>query len=149
MKKFFFSLDTVLKYKEQILENLRSEHARILMDVRECEQRIEQLEEDRYSWGKELDASRRKGVTINEIRTYENYIEALRLKIGREKIRLAELRQKEEEKKNEVVEAKKETSTIEKLKERKFEEYKKQGQKEEEIFIEEFVSTKNALEKLR
>ena len=30
MKKFFFSLDTVLNYKEQALDGLKAEHARIL-----------------------------------------------------------------------------------------------------------------------
>jgi len=36
MKKFFFSLDTVLRYKEQILDNLKGEHARILQKIRMC-----------------------------------------------------------------------------------------------------------------
>lgn len=46
------------------------------------------------------------------------------------------------------MEAKKETASIEKLRERKLMEYDKQVQKEEERFIEEFVVTKNALAKI-
>lgn len=148
MKKFYFSLDTVLSYKERVLENLKGEHARILLKVRECEDEIERLEQERYACGKELDAGRMRGMTINEIRTYENYLEALRIKILRKQDELLRLREAEEKKKEEVVEAKKETSSIEKLKEKKLAEYNKQVQKEEEQFIEEFVSTRDAMEKL-
>ena len=55
---------------------------------------------------------------------------------------------KEEAKRNEVVEAKKETSSIDKLKEKKRQEYDKVVQKEEEQFIEEFVATQSAMAKL-
>lgn len=148
MKKFFFSLDTVLSYKEQILENLRSEHARILGKIRACEKDIDELETERTVCARELAESRLRGITISKIRTYENYLEALRLRIKRKREVLAELHRQEERKREEVVEAKKETSSIEKLKERKLEEYNKQVMKEEEQFIEEFVSTKNAMAKL-
>ena len=50
-------------------------------------------------------------------------------------------------KRQEVVEAKKETSSIDKLKERRKEEYKKEALKEEEHFIEEFVTTQRAMAK--
>lgn len=148
MKKFFFPLDTVLHYKEQILENLRGEHARILIKVRQCEDEIEDLERRRLLCIRELSENRTRGMAIHDIRTYENYLEALRLKILAKQRELAKLQEEEEKKREEVVEAKKETSTIEKLKERKREEYDKEAQKQEEQFIEEFVSTKRAMKKL-
>ena len=43
---------------------------------------------------------------------------------------------------------KKETSSIDKLKEKKFKEYEKAVQKEEEQFIEEFVATKRAMARI-
>jgi len=43
------------------------------------------------------------------------------------------------------VEARKETATIEKLKEHKLEDYRKAVQKSEETMIEEFVSTTRAM----
>ena len=46
------------------------------------------------------------------------------------------------------MEAKKETSSIDKLKEKKRQEYDKVVQKEEEQFIEEFVATQSAMAKL-
>lgn len=148
MKKFFFSLDTVLSYKEQILENLKGEHARALLKVRECEEEIDRLFKERFSCGKRLDQIRQEGTMIRDISTYENYMEALRIRIENKTKELVVLQNQEEEKKQQVIEAKKETSSIDKLKERKIEEYNKQLQKQEELFIEEFVSTKNAMAKL-
>lgn len=148
MKKFFFSLDTVLRYKEQILDNLKGEHARILQKIRMCEQEIEALEQERMDCAREFGRKRERGMAINDIRTYENYLESLRLKIIQKKNLLERLQEEEEKKREQVVEAKKETASIEKLRERKLMEYDKQVQKEEERFIEEFVVTKNALAKI-
>lgn len=54
----------------------------------------------------------------------------------------------EEKKRAKVVEAKKESSSLDKLKEKQFEEYNKQVQKENEQMIEEFVSTQSAFARL-
>ncbi|MCI9075680.1 MAG: flagellar export protein FliJ [Dorea sp.] len=148
MKKFYFALDTVLRYKEQVLDGLKAEHARILAKVRECERAIEELERRHQECTEELRQNKMDGVTIREIHTYENYLESLGLQILQKKEHLKQLRVKEEAKRNEVVEAKKETSSIDKLKEKKLDAYNKEVQKEEEQFIEEFVATKSAMAKL-
>lgn len=148
MKKFFFSLDTVLSYKQQVLDSLKAEHARILMKVRECEDAIEKLESEHRQCVLEFRECRMNGMKISDIHTYENYLEALGIKIRKKYEELARLKEKEEAKRNEVVEAKKETSSIDKLKEKKFKEYEKAVQKEEEQFIEEFVATKRAMARI-
>ena len=148
MKKFFFSLDTVLSYKQQVLDSLKAEHARILMKVRECEDAIEKLEAEHRRCVLEFRECRLNGMKISDIHTYENYLDSLGVKIRKKYEELAKLREKEEAKRSEVVEAKKETSSIDKLKEKKFKEYEKAVQKEEEQFIEEFVATKRAMARI-
>ena len=64
--------------------------------------------------------------------------------IQRETDKLAERRRKEEKKRQEVVDAKIDTSSIEKLKEHKLEDYNKAVQKAEEVLIDEFVSSARA-----
>jgi flagellar FliJ protein len=64
--------------------------------------------------------------------------------IQRETDRLEELRCQEERKRAEVVEAKKETASLEKLREKKLDLYNKEAAKAEERFLEEFVSTTRA-----
>ncbi len=148
MKKFFFSLNTVLDYKEQILENLRGEHARAILKVRVCEDEIEALEEEHLTRSSELEERRFQGMTIQKIKTHENYLELLGIKIKRKYEELELLKIEEQKKREEVIEAKKETQMIGKLKEKKRKEYDAKAQKEEELFIEEFVSTKKAMAKI-
>ncbi len=54
------------------------------------------------------------------------------------------IRKEEERKKEEILEAKKESLSIEKLKEITMEEYRKEASRENEMFIEEFVSNSRA-----
>ena len=54
--------------------------------------------------------------------------------------KIAQIRKLEEKKRQEVVESRKEAAAIEKLKEKKIEQYNKDVKKKEEQFIEEFVS---------
>ena len=110
MKKFFFPLDTVLRYKEQVLDSLKGEHARILAKIRECENAIDELEHEYSQCAAEFQQNKMNGMKINEMHTYENYFDSLRLKIRRKQEQLARLREQEEIKRKEVVEAKKETS---------------------------------------
>ncbi len=60
--------------------------------------------------------------------------------IDTEKERLKALRKQEDEKKQEVISAKVDTSKFEKLKEKKIIEYQKVAMKADEMFVEEFVS---------
>ena len=148
MKKFFFPLDTVLRYKEQVLDSLKGEHARILVKIRECENAIDELEHEYSLRAAEFQQNKMNGMKINEMHTYENYFDSLRLKIRRKQEQLARLREQEEIKRKEVVEAKKETSSIDKLKERKRFEYDKEVLKQDERLIEEFVTTRDAMARL-
>ena len=145
MKKFRFSLETVLDYKQQALDSLRAEHGAILARVRAQEQVIEDLEaEHRQADGK---FTRRKleGINIVDAMSYEAYLRSLERKLREEYYKLEKLRRMEEQKRTQVVEARKETATIEKLREHKLEDYRKAEQKDEEQRIEEFVSTTRAM----
>ena len=75
-------------------------------------------------------------------------IKQLRKFSGMTQEQLARLREQEEIKRKEVVEAKKETSSIDKLKERKRFEYDKEVLKQDERLIEEFVTTRDAMARL-
>lgn len=141
MKKFKFSLDTVLTYKQQVLDALRGEHAAILAQVREQEAVLEAVWERYRSCNEEYRERKQTGLTIVEATLYQNGLRALELEIQRETDKLEALRRKEEKKRGEVVEAKKDTASLEKLREKKLELYHKAVQKDEETILEEFVTT--------
>lgn len=148
MKKFFFSLNTVLNYKEQVLESLRGEHVAALLKVRACEREIEALENQHKDCMEEFECQKRTGIAISKMKTYEGYLESLGVRILRKQEHLADLKENEIKKRTRMIEAKKEFTSIQKLKEKKQEEYRKQEQKENETLIEEFVSSRTAVSKL-
>lgn len=145
MKKFRFSLETVLDYKQQALDSLRAEHAAILAQVRAQEEVIADLEEEHRQADMDFTQRKLEGINIVDAMSYETYLRSLEQKLREENRKLERLRHMEEQKRTQVVEARKETATIEKLREHKLEDYRKAEQKDEEQRIEEFVSTTRAM----
>ena len=144
MKKFKFSLDSVLSYKQQVLESLQGEHAAILAQVREQEAVLERAWQDYRDCDGEYRQKKEQGITITDAMVYQNGLRVLERDIQRETDRLEELRRKEEKKRREVVDAKIDTSSIEKLREKKLDLYNKEVAKGEEVLIDEFVSSARA-----
>lgn len=145
MKKFHFSLETVLDYKQQILASLQAEHGAILAQVREQEQLIEELEAEYQQMDGEFAQRKLEGIAILDAMKYEQYLRAMERQIQLALEDLAQLQKKEEAKRAEVVTAKQDTSSIEKLREKKLDHYKKAMQKNEEAMIDELVSTKRVM----
>ena len=96
MKKFCYSLESVYRFKQNVLDKKKEELAK-----------------------KEQDVQKQKNLLEDE---------------------LTRLMVIAEEKKKEVIKAHMDTNTFEKLKEKRLEEYRVQGRKAEESFIEEFVT---------
>lgn len=145
MKKFHFSLETVLDYKQQALDALRAEHGAILAQVRAQEAVIAGLEEQYSQLDQTFTQRKLEGITVLEAMQYEQYLRAMEQKLRTENRKLELLHRQEEEQRTKVVEARQETASIEKLKEKKLDGYRKAVQKDEELMIDEFVSTTRAM----
>ena len=125
MKKFKFALDTVLSYKQQVLGVLQGEHAEAVARVRAQEELLEKLWREYRDCNEDYRDRAMEGMPVTEALMYQSALRAA-----------------EQEKRREaMVEAKKETSSIEKLREKKLDAYHKAEAKSEELFIEEFVSS--------
>jgi len=145
VKKFKFSLETVLSYKQQILESLQTEHAAIIAEVHNQEELLENLKNSYYAYSEEYRNRSAEGIAITDALAYQANLRAREREIKAETEHLAELRKQEEAKRMEVVEAKKDTSSIEKLREKKLNTYNIAIAKGEEQFIEEFVSSRRSV----
>ncbi len=141
MKKFRFSLETVLDYKQEVLSALQAEHAAILARVHAQEDLLEELENYYRELDVEFTERKLEGITILDAMQYEQYLRATERQIEEAVEILKQLQAEAEAKRLEVVEAKKDTSSIEKLREKKLDSYNKAVQKSEELIIEEFVTT--------
>ena len=75
---------------------------------------------------------------------YESSLRSGELHIQRETKKLEKLQEEAEKKREEMVEAKIDTSSLEKLKDKKLEQYRKDEQKSEELLVDEFISSTRA-----
>ncbi len=137
MKRFKYRLETVLDYKNQILDNLKTEHA---VNVNRKQEEIKGLHNELTGFENEFDRAKETGIAIENYRLFDMCIGRMEEIIDQEKERLKVLRKQEEEKKQQVITAKVDTSKFEKLKEKKLKEYQKEEAKADEAFIEEFVA---------
>ncbi len=140
MKKFAFALDKVLSYKRQYEDSIRSEHAAAMQRVAQQERRLKELDEAETQARSELDEMKKRGCQILDIQNYEKYLGYLREETARETRTLNVLKAQEEEKRRALIAAKTETKSLDKLKEKKVEEYNHLAAKEQEQLIEEFVN---------
>ena len=138
MKRFQFSLNTVLSYKQQVLEELQNEHGQLLYQVRQQELVLQAAEERYRGLNLEFRQAETEGLTIAEALRYESGLRFL------EDESLREYEAAAEEKRRQVVAARQDTASLEKLKDKKWEDYQKQVQKGEELLIEELVTAARA-----
>ena len=141
MKRFAYRLETVLDYKTQVLDNLKTEHAAIMQNVNRKQEQIRGMKRELTGYESWFDQIKTEGATIENYRLFDMCIGRMETIIDEEKERLNVLKKQENEKKQEVIEAKVDTSRYEKLKDRKLREYQKAVARADETFIEEFVSS--------
>lgn len=144
MKKFKFSLDTVLSYKQQVLDALQGEYAEAMALVHAQEALLADLWQEYRDCDREYHQRAEQGLLITDALMYQSALRASELTIQRETKRLEQLEAEAEKRREKMVEAKKEASSIEKLREKKLDAYHKAEAKSEELFIEEFVSSTRA-----
>lgn len=141
MKKFKFTLETVLSYKQQVLDALQREHGLLVGEVRAQERLLLRLRQAYREYGDEYNERSAAGMILTDALFYQSRLRAMEREIQTEQQRLEELERKAEEKRLEVVAARQDTASIEKLREKKLAAYDKAVAKAEEQLVEEFVST--------
>jgi flagellar export protein FliJ len=140
MKKFVFSLEKVLTFKQQILDVKKNELANLQMQLHEVEQKIEDLNNEFAANNQKMVLEMQEGLTPKDIEIYKVYFNSVNQnlkKLANQKMQLLNLM---EQKKQEIIELNSEISGFERLKEKQLELYFKAARKAEELAIEEFVS---------
>ncbi len=139
MKKFVFTLDKVLTFKEETLNVKKSELKKLMQRLEELDRRIDALNGQFEETRCEMSGRLVTGLTTVELAVYKVYLNEL----GRKTKELLETRQNLlgviEQKKTAVIALKGEISGLEHLKDRQSKEYLRLEQKEFERSIEEFL----------
>lgn len=140
MKKFDFTLEKLLKFKEQVLDKEKGTLGQLLLRQNQLEAKIKSSEEHLAAQEQALLQLVTRGATMAEINLYRFQIYNLKEQIADLKRQLAELIPTVEEQRKLVIAASQEVSSLEKLKEKQLEEYNKHQQKAQEGLIAEFVT---------
>jgi flagellar FliJ protein len=140
MKKFQFSMEKLQNYKEQILESEKNSLGILQKELNSLQLRLDELVSLINMKSDELEYAMLKSITPADFAARKRFI-TFKQQEGHEMRRLIALKQAEVDMQLQVViEATKEVNTLEKLEERQLEEHRYAEMKEEELFIEEFVS---------
>jgi len=142
MKKFSFSLQTVLSVKERKEEELKRELMKLQALKLEQQLLLAEIENEKRAAYREKFKHHHAGTDISLLRQFEEYISALRAAVTKTENKIKELENKADKKRNEVVEASKEKKILEKLKERDFGEFKKIVLKNEQDVLDEIAISK-------
>ncbi len=140
MAKFKFSLKSVEKYRNIALDEVKAKYAKAVSDINKQNDIILKLKQELSSVNQELNDKNRQGITILEHQGYKVYIKILENNIKNEEEKLLGLQKIEQRRRKELIAAKTDVMSIEKIREKRFEEYVKEETKKEELGIEEFVS---------
>lgn len=140
MKKFQFTLQKLMDFRQQELDRqkntlsaLQAELQRIYQEKEELIRRVEESSQD-------LEIICRQGAQVFEVSVRKRYIVSLQQEIHAHDASAAMKQQEINKQLGVVVEATKDVRTLEKLEEKQLEDYRAAANKENEQFIEEFVS---------
>ncbi|WP_295866413.1 flagellar export protein FliJ [uncultured Oscillibacter sp.] len=143
MKKFRFPLDIVLEYRRQVQDSLQVELGAAAAEVRRQEQVLENARRRYADINREYREKAALGLSIAEMRGYETGLKVQQGVIARELAQLETLRRRMEAKRQELVSAKLDVSSVEKLREKKLQAYVKDVEKSEEQFIDDLVGARS------
>ncbi|HEX3037483.1 MAG TPA: flagellar FliJ family protein [Oscillospiraceae bacterium] len=140
MKKFVFSLEKVLSFKGQMLDVKKNELANLQMQLRQVEQKIENLNNEFALNNQKMVLEMQNGLTPKDIEIYKIYFNSVNQNLKKLAVEKMQLLNLIEQKKQEIIELNSEISGLERLKEKQLDLYFKATRKAEELAIEEFVS---------
>ena len=144
MKQFQFQLESVLRFKSQHLDTLLTELAAAQALVFDQEQ-VRDASQGRFgAYCHEYEERKTTGLTIVQAMEYQSGMQILEGRVRQEEAKLKKLRHEAERKRDEVVEAKKEVRSLEKLRELRLKEYDKALQKAEEKDLDDLTLARRA-----
>ena len=139
MKKFDFSLQKIMNFKEQRLDILMSELQNMQIELDNTDRMIAATNDEYNGKGRELEEKSQSGITKSEMITYNAYLHSLIVRSNELAARRVNIESAMEKKKKDIVLIKSDIKGMEKLKEKQYKEYQKLSQKVFEQEVEDFV----------
>lgn len=123
MKKFVFRLETVLDLRKRKEEEVQQKLSKILDMERIVREELDSIRQKQFSYRQKIEKLKSNIGKINDLLTYQCYVDSLQNQIEELEKRLYEIGQLVMQVRQELAEAAKERKIIEKMKEKDLEEY--------------------------
>lgn len=144
MAKFVFKFQTILELKIQIEENLKNELGKAIQKLELEKEILRGIEQEREASIDEFNEVSSQGTVVEKLREYTSYISYLKGRIELQKENVNYAQNDVDRYREQLIAAMQEREMLEKLREKKHEEYMKEQLKQEQKEIDEVVSFKYA-----
>lgn len=141
---FQFRFEQLLHYRRHILDRAENEYGKALEKVQIIRQEYDYIENQKQSFEKILHDMRCKGLTAEEHEIFVENLDGLEWKAKLARRRLEEAVMELEAQREKLIEAKKRLETLETLKERELEEYRRGFLKKEQKLADEIATVRVA-----
>lgn len=148
MKRFEFSLGTMLSYKDALLDKEKNILLQIRARLVAVEQRMERCRSQILTMDNEMKEKAQQGTTVLELKIFEFHLTNSRNLLNQLEAERKKIAAEVERQRTVVLGLSQEVSGLDKLKEKQLEEYRYDVQKEEELRIGEIVSSKYVAERI-
>ena len=146
MKRFKFNLESVLKYRESIERYEKGILSELNAKLAELLEQLQKLNSDYSKTAAEFERMSREGISVHDIRSKHVIMENIEFYIQKKMGEIEAQRKLINKQTEVVVRAMRDTKTMDRLKEIKYDEYLKNENKAQEKFVEEFVSHQMAVQ---
>ncbi len=142
MQKFGFRLESVRNLKVQLEDNAKNNLALASRELKKQKEFLTGLRTTREDSISELNSKVDEGVSISQIRAYNNYLTFLKQKITEQKENVNTAQKQVDVRRESLVKAVQERKILDKLREKKYGEFLKEQGKAEQLLIDELNSFK-------
>lgn len=144
MARFTFRLQPVLNIKRQMEDSLKHELGKALQSLENEKKKLNELKEEKKKCMSEVSSGVTGGMTVNKLRTYNTYISFIKQKITKQTEMVKSAQKIADKHREELVQMVKERKMLEKLKEKQYEQFLKEADKNEQKIVDEIISYKES-----
>lgn len=137
MAKFKFKLQTLLNLKHQLEESKKNEMGQLARRLEEEKRLYKKIEEDRENYIKMFSDESQKGMTVSKIRDLNRFISVLKERLNKQQENVNLASENVEKCREELIQIVKEREMLEKLKEKKFQQYIREELRKEQLMSDE------------
>ncbi len=142
MARFVFSMQNILNMKAKLEDQAKDEYGMANAALIAEEQKLQKLKDRKTAKEEELKSGLVNDLSVLDIRRAEQDIDIFKGFIENQKLEVKKKEKDVERARNKLAEAMKERKMFEKLKEKAFEQFKKDELKAEQVEVDELVSYK-------